>query len=166
MKGFNTSFVSLTAENFREAILASGSIPFVMRGVRDIASAPKGTYRDGGTVDYHLDIPFLPENDGLVLYPHFNHRIIPGWFDKSMPWRKASKAALDNTLLIYPSHKFIDSLPDKKIPDRNDFYTYKGKDIDRFRCWNEVVEKSKKLGEAFADILESPLLKKNLKPME
>jgi hypothetical protein len=165
MKGFNTSFVNLVSGNLREAIMASGSIPFVMNGVRTISSAPKGTYRDGGTIDYHLDIPFLPADDGLVLYPHFYHRIIPGWFDKSIPWRKASGAALDNTLLIYPSQKFIDSLPNKKIPDRNDFYLYKGNDKERFRCWNDVVKKGKELGSAFSDSIESRVMKKIIKPL-
>jgi len=59
MKGFDITRVPLNRENFHYALLSSGSIPMIMPGVRDIADAPDGVYRDGGVIDYHLDIPFL-----------------------------------------------------------------------------------------------------------
>ena len=36
--------------------MASGSIPIVMKRVRNISCAPKGIYRDGGLIDYHFDL--------------------------------------------------------------------------------------------------------------
>ena len=58
--------IELSDGNLRDAVIASGSIPMVLEGVRDIAGAPAGTYRDGGIIDYHLDLP-LSEPDRLTL---------------------------------------------------------------------------------------------------
>lgn len=75
----------MTPGNLKPALQASGSIPYLMNGVQQIPGAPKGVYRDGGPVDYHLDVPFGLDGSGIVLYPHFSQRIIPGWFDKHLP---------------------------------------------------------------------------------
>ena len=87
MTAFDTCTVPLTRDNFRPALLSSGSIPLVMSGVEDISGAHPGVYRDGGVVDYHQDLPFAsPLNDAfpgnIVLFPHYTNRIIPGWLDK------------------------------------------------------------------------------------
>jgi len=68
---FNDTYVSLSDKNLKDALLASGSIPMVMKAVKNISGAPQGTYRDGGIIDYHFDIGLKPK-DGLTLYPHFN----------------------------------------------------------------------------------------------
>jgi hypothetical protein len=83
---FVTHRIGLTRENLKPALLASASIPLIMDGVRNIPGAPRGLYRDGGLLDYHLDLPY--QQPGIVLYPHFTDRIIPGWLDKSLPWRQ------------------------------------------------------------------------------
>ena len=49
---------TLTPDNLRAALLASGSIPLLMEGER-IPGAP-GVYRDGGIADYHLDLDYGP----------------------------------------------------------------------------------------------------------
>ena len=41
--------------------------------------------QDGGIIDYHLHLPYH-RAQGLVLYPHFIDRIVPGWLDKALPW--------------------------------------------------------------------------------
>ena len=107
--------------------MASGSIPMVMSGVKDLPGGPAGTYRDAGVIDYHLDIPFL-KGDGLVFYPHFDQRLIPGWLDKKLTWRRPKKEHLENAVVVAPSTKFVKGLPLGKIPDRNDFMMFKGKD--------------------------------------
>src|SRR5690606_816998 len=83
--GFPLERIHLTQKNIANAIVASGSIPMVLSGVRDIDGAPPGIYRDGGVIDYHLDLP-LAEPDRLTLYPHFFEQLIPGWFDKKLRW--------------------------------------------------------------------------------
>ncbi len=76
LKDFPSRFLNLELGNLRQALLASGSIPMVMQGVRDLPGAGVGTYRDGGLLDYHLDLPYY--GDDIVLYPHFTDRVIPG----------------------------------------------------------------------------------------
>jgi hypothetical protein len=91
---FDTQFMPLSPENLGGALLASGTLPFIMEPVRDIPGAPRGAFWDGGLIDYHLALPYSriagnPEG-GLVLYPHFGEQIVPGWLDKSLPWRRAN----------------------------------------------------------------------------
>ena len=57
---FATRRVALAADNLGPAILASGSIPFVLQPVHHIARAPRGAYWDGGITDYHLPMPAWP----------------------------------------------------------------------------------------------------------
>ena len=70
--GLKCESYSLTEKNFADALLASGSIPIVAEGVKNIGGAKPGIYRDGGIIDYQFGSPLLPEQeDGIVLYPHY-----------------------------------------------------------------------------------------------
>lgn len=140
----------LTRANLRDALLASGSIPLLMQGVR-VPGVP-GTYWDGGVVDYHLDVDH-GSGEGLVLYPHFYDHIVPGWFDKSLPWRRAGGRNFERTLLIAPSREFVRSLPGGKIPDRRDFYELPAD--ERRRRWQATLEASEALGEALRTLVIS-----------
>ncbi len=151
---FHTHHVALTSENFGDALIASGSIPLVLKGVQKIAGAPAGTYWDGGIIDYHLHLPY-PRTPGLVLYPHFTNRIVPGWLDKALPWRKASGAWLDNVILISPSRAYLDRLPLKKLPDRNDFKRFVDDYEGRLRYWRFAMEESGRLRDEFAEMVVS-----------
>ncbi len=144
--GLPTQHVPLSQANLRQAVMASGSIPLVLSPVRDIAGAGPGLYYDGGITDYHFDLPF--SNQGLVLYPHFYPQLIPGWFDKALTWRRANPAHLHNVVLLCPSASWIASLPNGKIPDRNDF---KLSDQQRLANWHTVLQRSQELAEAFAN---------------
>jgi hypothetical protein len=151
---FTTHEVPLSAANLKGALLASASIPLVLDAVSDIADAPAGSYWDGGIIDYHLHLPY-PRADGLVLYPHFVDYIVPGWLDKAMPWRRARGEWLDNVIIVSPSREWIATLPQKKIPDRNDFKRFgpQGQDA-RVDYWKRVVAESERLGDAFAALVE------------
>lgn len=85
--------------------MASGSIPGVTPAVKNIANAPEGAYRDGGLIDYHIDLPF--KSKGIVLYPHFTDSITPGWFDKMFKSRKANPENQARTLLLSPSQEYL-----------------------------------------------------------
>jgi hypothetical protein len=80
--GFPLQRIRIGPDNLADAIVATGSIPLVLSGVRDIARATPGVYRDGGVIDYHLDIPHS-DSDKLALFPHFFDHIVPGWFDRN-----------------------------------------------------------------------------------
>lgn len=162
--GFPKTSVALTAENLKPALLASGSIPLVMSGVRDIPGAPSGNYRDGGIVDYHLDIPFGVKN-GIVLFPHFSERLSPGWFDKHLPWRKPTPENMQHVLLVSPSQDFLEKLPLKKIPDRGDFKLFSGRDEERFAYWGKVVAESERLADAFQQVIEDGFAPGQIKPL-
>ena len=155
---FASHFVGLSGANLRDALLASGSIPLVLEAVSGIAGAPEGAYWDGGLIDYHLHLPYQ-RDPGLVLYPHFNDYIVPGWLDKSIPWRRARDAALDNVILVSPSPEFVASLPNGKLPDRKDFKHYGQDHARRIRDWTYGIGESERMAEAFARWCEKPDLK-------
>jgi hypothetical protein len=155
--------IALTAENIQQAILASGSIPLVMDGVRDIQGARKGMYRDGGLVDYHIAFPF--KNNRIVLYPHYANAIIPGWFDKILPWREPEPENLENVVVLCPSDEFVARLPYSKIPTRKDFRLFWRRDRERIIYWNQVVEESSVLGEEFLSYVACGDILKRIKPI-
>ena len=152
---FATHEVALTARSLRPALLATASIPLVLEGVGDIPDAPAGMYWDGGIIDYHLHLPYA-SSPGLVLYPHFSERIVPGWLDKSIPWRAARGPWLDNVVLLAPSREFLATLPNGKLPDRGDFHRYAGDDAARMRDWRRAMAECERLAEAFYGFVERP----------
>lgn len=156
----------LDSENLKQAVMASGSIPIIMEPVTGIKNAKKGIYRDGGIIDYHLDIPFLPsESDGITLYPHYAGQIIPGWFDKFLKKRRPDMGNMSSVLLVYPSEKFVKMLPFSKIPDRNDFTRFIYRDEERISYWTKAAEMSRMLAEEFHNTVESGLIRNVVKPV-
>ncbi|MEO7741752.1 MAG: patatin-like phospholipase family protein [Usitatibacter sp.] len=152
---FHTHKVALDAGNLTEALLASASIPLVLEGVADIPRAPRGMYWDGGIIDYHLHLPYH-HAEGLVLYPHFTDRIVPGWLDKGMPWRRARGAWLDNVVMVAPSREYLARLPHGKLPDRRDFARFAGDDEGRMAYWRRAIGESDRLAEAFLEFARRP----------
>ncbi|MBY0241652.1 MAG: patatin-like phospholipase family protein [Burkholderiaceae bacterium] len=155
---FTGHFVGLSEANLHSALMASGSIPLVLEAVTGIPGAPAGAYWDGGLIDYHLHLPYQ-RDPGLVLYPHFSDHIVPGWLDKSMPWRRARDAALENVVLVSPSPAFVARLPNGKLPDRNDFKAYGQHHDARIRDWQQAIGESARMAEAFARWVEKPDLR-------
>lgn len=155
-----TEHRALTRENLRAALLASGSIPLLMDAVK-IPGTPRGVHWDGGVLDYHLDLDFGP-GEGLVLYPHFYSHVVPGWFDKSLTWRRARGDNFRRALLIAPSDDFVRTLPRGKIPDRKDFYAMD--EATRLRTWQRVVDESARLGDELAELQVTGRLADRLEP--
>ena len=195
---FRTRRVALTETNFKLAIQASCSIPFVLKAVHDIPGAPRGAYWDGGIIDYHLHLDYLltktdsdllanslvnPRLDGnknsidgekstnsgavltsdvpastgsLVLYPHFQKAVVPGWLDKGLKWRHKATRHLDNMLLLAPNPEWVKTLPNGKLPDRNDFVHYGNDFAGRKKAWNSAVSASQRMADEFAAWLEKP----------
>jgi hypothetical protein len=162
---FRRDEVMLDHGNLRDAVLASGSIPLVMSRITGIAGAPEGSYRDGGLLDYHLDLPYRVPPGGIVLYPHYADRIIPGWFDKKLPWRRPRPEHMRDVLLVCPSRRFIEALPMKMIPDREDFVRFYRRDDERIDCWKTVVESSRRLGEEFLEAVASGGIRDMVQPL-
>jgi hypothetical protein len=156
--------VPLAAHNLRPALLASGAIPLVLAGVRDIAGAPVATYRDGGMVDYHFDFA-MRRPEGLCLFPHFGSpaQLIPGWFDKGLPFRRIRGAVLDDVVVLSPSPSLVRALPGGKIPDRTDFAELD--DDSRMRAWRQAVDASRRMGDALERVLDDPDPARHFEPL-
>jgi predicted acylesterase/phospholipase RssA len=148
---FRTHQARLDAANLSPAILASCSIPFWLKAVHDIPGGPPGAYWDGGITDYHLHWSYAGMREGLVLYPHFQPTVVPGWLDKTWRARHRATAALDNLVLLCPSPEWVATLPDGKIPDRSDFKTYADDEPARQRVWRKAVAESQRLADEFAE---------------
>jgi hypothetical protein len=146
-----TVHAALTHANTRNVLLASGAIPLLVEGVR-IPETQGGLHWDGGVLDYHLDLDF-GTGDGLVLYPHFYPHVVPGWFDKSLAWRRARSTNFRRALIVAPSAEFVASLPGAKIPDRRDFYSMP--EPERIRRWQAVVDASEALGNELRELIET-----------
>ena len=149
--------VALTEANFNAALQASCSIPFVLRAMQDIPGAPAGAYWDGGITDYHLHLNYAAARpQGIVLYPHFQKSVVPGWLDKRLKWRHGATPFLDTMLLLAPRPDWVAGLPNAKLPDRTDF-THYGNDLGaRVRAWSAATTASVQLADEFAEWLRRP----------
>ena len=148
---FNTRYCRLDESNVLAALHASGAIPFVLTGERDISGAPPGQYWDGGIIDYHFDLNQYC-GEGLILYPHFSPSVVPGWFDKFLPWRQAAIHHVDKLVLLCPSREFTAALPLGKIPDRSDFTALPH--AERVGYWQACVARGQALAEEFWELLQ------------
>jgi hypothetical protein len=155
--------VPLSAGNLVPAVLASCSIPFWLDAIHDVPGGPRGAYWDGGITDYHLHLDYRALGEdwaggsgiapGVVLYPHFQPQVVPGWLDK--PWRRRHRASplLDDVVVLSPAPHWVAGLPNGKLPDRNDFIAYAGDDAGRMRDWRRAVAESQRLADEFAEIV-------------
>lgn len=154
---FRTRQAALTEANFMAALQASCSIPFVLRPVRDIPGAPPGVYWDGGITDYHLHLRYRHRSDApIVLYPHFQQAVVPGWLDKA--WRRRHRAtpALDWMVVLAPDLQWVRRLPDGKLPDRTDFTRF-GSDVEaRSAVWGGAVAEAQRLADEWSQWLMRP----------
>lgn len=158
---YRTRQLPLEESNFYPALQASCSIPFALQAVHDIPGAPPGAYWDGGITDYHLHLnyaaaPDAAQRPGLVLYPHFQRAVVPGWLDKGLKWRHRATHHLDNMLLLAPNPEWVRTLPNGKLPDRKDFTRYGNDLAARVQAWSQAVQMSRQLADEFAAWLEKP----------
>ncbi|NNC78444.1 MAG: patatin-like phospholipase family protein [Woeseiaceae bacterium] len=163
LQGFPMKHVALTEKNLKDAVLATGSIPLVLRGISNIDGAPPGVYRDGGVIDYHLDFPHSSASR-YAMYLHFYDFLKPGWFDKRLTWRRAQLDSVDRTILISPSPQFVARLPNAKIPDRGDFSRMQP--AERESAWRKVVSMCEELADELSDVLEHDRLAARLQPIK
>lgn len=162
---FRGTTVPLSAVNFKHAVLASGAIPLVLEGVTDIYGAPRGVYRDGGVIDYHLDHDYSVRPDDVTLFFHHEDRLIPGWLDKTIRGRRPPAEALENLLMITPSPQLVETFPGGKFPDRDDFVSFIDDPAGRILNWRKVVDACVPLGEEFAEQVWSGKIRVAVKPL-
>ena len=169
---FRTQAVVLSEDNFMPALQASCSIPFALKAVHDIPGAPTGAYWDGGITDYHLHLNWTTPNReagqgperSIVLYPHFQKNVVPGWLDKALKWRHGATPYLDNTIVLAPNPEWVTTLPNGKLPDRNDFMTYDRDLAGRVKAWKGAANASRQLADELGTWLQYPDLL-NVQPL-
>lgn len=164
-QGFRGTSARLSDRNLREVALATGSLPYIIAGVRDIPGAGRGVFRDGGLVDYQLNQDYHPGNDGITLFFHYQERIVPGWFDKALSWRKPPNGSLNRVLQVFPGEAFLRMLPDGRLPDREDFKAFVDNPAERIRRWDLAADASGILGEEFLNAVESGAIQKQVAPL-
>lgn len=174
---YRTRQVGLSGANFQAALQASCSIPFVLRAIHNIPGAPSGAYWDGGITDYHLHLNYAGatsatkreatragstpakgqfDSEKLVLYPHFQKSIVPGWLDKSLKWRHGATPFLDTMVVLAPNPEWVATLPNSKLPDRTDF-THYGNDLNgRVKAWTAATRASQQMVDEFIAWLDKP----------
>ncbi len=150
---FRTHTAALNVHNLSPAVLASCSIPFWLDAVHDIPGGPPGAYWDGGITDYHLHLDYAAMDEGLVLYPHFQPCLVPGWLDKGLKRRHRATARLDNLVLLSPTTQWIARLPGGKLPDRSDFKAYGDDVAGRFAAWRTAIAESQRLADDFQHLV-------------
>lgn len=146
---FPTRHVALSAQTLPSALMASGSIPLVAEGVRDLV--PGEVFWDGGMMDYHIR-PDFADRDGLVLYPHFYGHLAPGWFDKPLRWRHRRPVEWSRLVLLSPTPELVASLPDGRLADWRDMRRFPT--AERQRRWRAVASAAERLAEEFAGLCE------------
>jgi hypothetical protein len=156
---FHGRYVRINEINFKYAVMASGAIPLVVAGVHNIYGAPRGVYRDGGLIDYHLSHQFAAQKNEIVLFFHHQERIIPGWLDKNLVQRAPDPETLSNVLMVFPTQSFVEKLPGEKVPERADFIAYLDDQETRIKNWYKAVELFAPLGEDFIELVESGKIK-------
>ncbi|WP_399677227.1 patatin-like phospholipase family protein [Xenophilus sp.] len=152
---FRTRRVALDEANFQPALQASCSIPFVLQAVHDIPGAPPGAYWDGGITDYHLHLQYRAA-EGIVLYPHFQQSVVPGWLDKGLKWRHRATPFLDRMVVLAPDPEWVRTLPGGKLPDRTDFTGYGGDTEARIAAWARATREAQRLADEWAEWLHRP----------
>jgi hypothetical protein len=149
---FRTRQVALAETNFELALQASCSIPFRLEAVHDIPGAPPGAYWDGGITDYHLHLNY-GNADGVVLYPHFQKAVVPGWLDKGLKWRHKPTRFLERMVVLAPDPEWVRKLPKGKLPDRNDFLRYGNDQAGRIEAWGIAAQEARRLADELAEWL-------------
>jgi hypothetical protein len=81
---------------------------------------------------------------------------VPGWLDKSLQWRHHATRHLDTMLLLAPDPRWVQTLPNGKLPDRTDFIRYGNDLAGRVKAWKAAISASSQLVDEFATWLERP----------
>lgn len=166
IRDYPTQLFALTADNLLQVVQASCSIPMVLQAVEQIKGCKMGAYWDGGLTDYHLHLNYQKMTEAsnlqhdvtasIVLYPHFQQALVPGWLDKSLKWRYKSTQFIENVLVLAPTKKWIASLPHHKLPDRQDFVTYAHDYQGRVKAWQTACRASEDLSHEWQNWLAQP----------
>lgn len=122
-------------------LIAGSAFPSSARGQKDL--------KIGGADSFSAE-------RGIVLYPHFQHQVVPGWLDKGLAWRHHATPALDRVVVLSPHPDWVRTLPNAKLPDRRDFTHYGTDSGARAKAWLSAIRTSQQLADEWAQWLARP----------
>ncbi len=127
-------------------------------GLDAIEKIAASAYSEGASAPFHSKsgVAVSDQGAGLVLYPHFQHQVVPGWLDKGLRWRHRSTAALDTMVVLSPRPDWVKTLPNAKLPDRQDFMHYGHDTAARAKAWLTATAAAQQLADELAQWLERP----------
>lgn len=162
---FHTHLCRLTPANLAAVTLASGTLPLMMETRRDIPHGPPGAHVDGGMIDYHMDLPLRQDeaSEGILFITHYEQRVVSGWFDKGLKQRRPQHH--ERMLVLSPAPEVVAKLPGGKVPCRQDFKIYHGRDAQRLAAWQAALTVSEDISGAFQDLLKSGDIAAHLQPL-
>ncbi len=136
-------------------IIANNGHSSRARGLKDSLNEPEAASESKVTspvISLSKNVTSAP----LVLYPHFQKAVVPGWLDKGLKWRHKATHHLDNVLLLAPNPDWVRTLPNGKLPDRGDFTRYGNDLAGRVKAWTTAARASQQLADEFAAWLQRP----------
>ena len=127
-------------------------------GSNAIEKIAASAYSESASGQFHSKkgVAASDQGAGLVLYPHFQHQVVPGWLDKGLRWRHRSTAALDTMVVLSPRPDWVKTLPNAKLPDRQDFMHYGHDTAARAKAWLTATAAAQQLADEWAQWLERP----------
>jgi hypothetical protein len=73
---------------------------------------------------------------------------------------------MENVLMVCPSPYFLEKLPLRKIPDRDDFKLFFKRDAERIAYWERVRVESVRLGDEFLEAVQSGRISEKIRPLD
>ncbi len=159
----STISYQLNEDTLIPVLRASGAIPMLMPGIRDIPGVDSGYYWDGGLTDYHIGMPLMMPERSVVLLPHFSPYVLAGWFDKKLPWiRHAPADHVQDMLLICPTPEYVASLPKGQISDMKDFYEFGERQEERIKYWMSISNQSSQMAAELHESIHSGAIRERV----
>ena len=153
----NWTSAPLTDKNIIHVLVASGAVPLKVAGVRNIPSAPRGVYCDGGLADYIWNRePFLYPGEAALLL-HHGGPLYPTWLDKKAGRLKSRLRDLSRLITVSPGPELIATLPEGRLPDRQDWIRFAKAPEERIRRWKACIQISSILQDLFYELMDTPL---------
>ena len=137
-------------------LLANSLMNPVLGGNPNSKECEKNTNLKNSNATQRVEATDAVEPGRLVLYPHFQKAVVPGWLDKGLKWRHKATRHLDAMVLLAPNPDWVKTLPNGKLPDRNDFTHYGNDFAGRVKAWTRAVSASQQLADELAAWLEKP----------
>ncbi|MBI4772830.1 MAG: hypothetical protein HY788_01395 [Deltaproteobacteria bacterium] len=143
----------LVRNHLRLILAATGAVPFRVGPVRGISGAPAGAYCDGGLAEYVWKHEPDLNPDEIVLIVHHGGPLYPSWLDKKAPTLYGRLPGLNQVVTVSPGPRYVETLPDGRFPDRDDWIRFKDEPQERIRRWNQAVSQSVELGDLFEELI-------------